>query len=40
MNAIYAKEFSEPYPARTSMSVKELPNGALISLDVVAVLTD
>ncbi len=38
MNAVYAKEFSQPYPARSSMSVKELPQNALISLDVVAVL--
>ena len=38
MNAVYAREFSEPYPARSSMSVKELPQNALVSLDVVAVL--
>ncbi len=38
MNAVYSEEFNEPYPARTSLSVKELPNDALISLDVVAVI--
>ncbi|MBP5498384.1 MAG: reactive intermediate/imine deaminase [Muribaculaceae bacterium] len=38
MNAVYSKEFREPYPARTSLSVKELPNDALISLDVQAVI--
>lgn len=38
MNAVYSQEFNEPYPARTSLSVKELPNDALISLDVVAVI--
>ena len=38
MNAVYAKEFSEPYPARTSMAVKELPHNALVSMDVVAVI--
>ena len=38
MNAVYAASFSEPYPARTSMAVKELPQGALVALDVVAVV--
>ena len=38
MNAVYAEAFSEPYPARTSMAVKELPQGALVALDVVAVV--
>ncbi|MBR1882746.1 MAG: Rid family detoxifying hydrolase [Muribaculaceae bacterium] len=38
MNAVYAEAFSEPYPARTSMAVKELPQSALVALDVEAVL--
>ena len=38
MNAVYAASFSEPYPARTSMAVKDLPQGALVALDVVAVV--
>ena len=38
MNAVYVEAFNEPYPARTSMAVKELPQSALVSLDVVAVL--
>ncbi len=38
MNEIYAREFSEPYPARTSLSVKELPRHALVSIDVVAMV--
>ena len=38
MNAVYAQEFSQPYPARTSFAAKELPRGALVSLDVEAVL--
>ena len=38
MNAVYAEAFSEPYPARTSMGVKELPQSALVALDVEAVL--
>jgi len=40
MNEVYAREFHEPYPARTSMAVKELPKGALVTLDVVAVVDD
>lgn len=38
MNEVYAEAFSEPYPARTSLAVKELPQTALIALDVVAVI--
>lgn len=38
MNAVYSQEFNEPYPARTSLSVKELPNDALVALDVLAVI--
>lgn len=38
MNDVYAAEFSEPYPARTSVAVKEMAKGALVSLDVIAVL--
>lgn len=38
MNDVYAQEFSEPYPARTSIAVKEMAKGALVSLDVIAVL--
>ena len=40
MNEIYAKEFKEPYPARTSMAVRELPKYSLIQLDVTAILDD
>ncbi len=38
MNDVYATLFNEPYPARTSLAVKELAKGALVSLDVIAVL--
>lgn len=38
MNDVYAREFSEPYPARTSIAAKEMAQGALVSLDVTAVL--
>ena len=38
MNEVYAKEFSEPYPARTSLATKEMDKGALVPLDVIAVI--
>lgn len=36
-NVVYAKEFGEPYPARTTVTVKSLPLGAKIELKAVAV---
>jgi endoribonuclease L-PSP, putative len=36
MNEEYAKHFSEPYPARTTIGVKELPLGALVEIEMVA----
>ena len=36
VNAIYAKQFSEPYPARTAVAVAALPLGASFELDLVA----
>lgn len=38
MNEVYAAEFNEPYPARSSLAVKEMAKGALVSLDVTAVI--
>ncbi|KAL7055641.1 hypothetical protein AAHC03_022757 [Spirometra sp. Aus1] len=38
VNEIYAKYFSEPYPARMCFAVKTLPKNALVELDAVAVL--
>jgi len=35
MNGIYAKHFSEPYPARTTIGVAALPLGAVVEIDVV-----
>lgn len=37
MNEIYGEFFSEPYPARSTVAVKELPLGGLVEIDVVAV---
>ncbi len=35
-NAIYARRFSKPYPARTCVAVRELPAGAAVEIQVVA----
>ncbi len=36
MNEVYATRFSAPFPARTTIGVKELPLGALIEIEMVA----
>jgi 2-iminobutanoate/2-iminopropanoate deaminase len=36
MNAVYARWFEAPYPARTTVAVAALPLGALVEIDVVA----
>ena len=36
VNAIYAQQFTEPYPARTAVAVAALPLGASFELDLVA----
>jgi len=38
VNAIYAKHFSEPYPARSTVVVKDLPLGAEIEIEVTALI--
>ncbi|MFZ0819215.1 MAG: Rid family detoxifying hydrolase [Candidatus Acidiferrales bacterium] len=35
MNAIYAKYFSQPFPARTTIGVAALPLGACVEIDLV-----
>ena len=35
MNGIYAKYFSQPFPARTTIGVAALPLGARVEIDVV-----
>lgn len=37
MNAVYAENFSAPYPARSAVAVKTLPKNALVEIEVVAV---
>jgi 2-iminobutanoate/2-iminopropanoate deaminase len=36
MNAVYARHFTAPYPARTTLAVAALPLGAAVEMDVVA----
>jgi 2-iminobutanoate/2-iminopropanoate deaminase len=36
MNAIYARHFVDPYPARTTVAVLELPLGAAIEIEMIA----
>ena len=38
VNEIMAQYFSEPYPARAAVGVKELPRAALVEADAVMVL--
>ena len=38
-NEIYARSFSEPFPTRTTVTVKSLPLEARIELKVIAQLT-
>jgi len=37
MNAVYAKYFSEPFPARSTIQVAALPKGAQVEIEVIAV---
>lgn len=34
MNAVYARYFKEPFPARTTIGVAALPLGALVEIDM------
>lgn len=36
MNEVYATRFNEPYPARSTIGVKELPLGALVEIELIA----
>ncbi len=38
MNEVYASEFSEPFPARSAIAIKELPKQALVEIEVIAML--
>ncbi len=36
MNEIYKMQFNSPFPARTTIGVKELPLGALVEIEMIA----
>ncbi|AEG59050.1 RidA family protein [Desulforamulus ruminis] len=36
MNTVYAKQFSSPYPARTTIGVASLPLGARVEIEMIA----
>jgi 2-iminobutanoate/2-iminopropanoate deaminase len=36
MNAVYATRFEAPYPARTTVAVRELPKSCLVEIEVIA----
>ncbi len=36
MNAVYRTRFDPPYPARTTVGVKDLPVGASVEIELVA----
>jgi 2-iminobutanoate/2-iminopropanoate deaminase len=36
MNEVYAKHFTENYPARSTIQVSALPKGAMVEIEVVA----
>ena len=36
MNVVYGKYYNEKYPARAAFAVKDLPMGALIEIDTIA----
>ncbi len=38
VNELMAQYFSQPYPARATVGVKELPRGALVEVDAVLVI--
>ena len=38
MNEVYAEFFTEPYPARAAFQVAAIPKGALVEIEVVAVV--
>ncbi|HEX6656388.1 MAG TPA: RidA family protein [Candidatus Limnocylindria bacterium] len=40
MNEIYATHFSAPFPARSTIAVKQLPKGALVEIEAIAVAAD
>ena len=40
VNEVYARHFSAPYPARSTVAVRELPRGGLVEIECVAIAPD
>ena len=40
MNEVYTQFFTEPFPARSAVAVKDLPKGALVEIEVLAIKPD
>ena len=40
VNEVYASHVSTPYPARSTVAVRELPKGALVEIEAVALSGD
>jgi len=36
MNAVYAQQFQQPYPARTTVQVADLPLHARVEIEMIA----
>ena len=39
MNAVYARHFPEPFPARSTVEVGGLPKGGLVEIECVALIS-
>ncbi len=39
VNEVYARAIPEPFPARSAFAVKDLPKGALVEIEAVAMVT-
>ncbi len=37
MNAVYEKQFAQPFPARSAVAVKTLPKNGLVEIEVIAI---
>jgi 2-iminobutanoate/2-iminopropanoate deaminase len=40
VNEVYARHLREPFPARSTVAVRELPTGALVAIEAVAAAPD
>ena len=37
MNAVYERQFTGSYPARSAVAVKTLPKGGLVEIEIIAI---